>query len=104
MPTDPHPGLAPNASSKSLPAEIAQALAAGLGNFSLRELLGLILNSLGQAERQAYLARTPTDKGHGTYARALQMGSIPLQMEVPRTRTGSFRPGLRPPASALPAR
>ena len=53
MPTDPNPSLAPKSSSETLPAAIAQALAAGLGNFSLRELLVLILNSLSQAERQA---------------------------------------------------
>ncbi len=97
MPTDPNPSLAPNSPSESLPAELAQALAAGLDNFSLRELLGLVLNSLGQAERQAYLASTPADKGNGTYARSLKMGSIPLQIDVPRTRNGSFRPSLLPP-------
>lgn len=97
MPTDPNPSLAPHSTSPSLPAEIAQALAAGLGNFSLRELLALILNSLGQAERQSYLAATPVDKGNGSYARSLNMGSIPLQIDVPRTRNGSFRPRLLPP-------
>ncbi len=59
MPTDPNPSLAPSSSAPSMPSEIAQALAAGLDNFSLRKLLGLVLNSLGQAERQAYLASTP---------------------------------------------
>ena len=57
----------------------------------------MILSSLGQAERQIYLARTPADKGNGSYARSLKMGSIPLQIEVPRTRGGSFRPSLLPP-------
>jgi len=89
MPTDPNPSLAPHSPSEPLPAELAQALAAGLGPFSLRELLALILNSLGHAERQAYLASTPADKGNGTYARSLKMGSIPLQIDVPRTRNGS---------------
>ena len=97
MPTDPNPSLAPHSTSPSLPAEIAQALAAGLGPFSLREMLALILNSLGQAERQSYLAATPVDKGNGSYARSLNMGSIPLQIDVPRTRNGSFRPRLLPP-------
>ncbi|HZU43008.1 MAG TPA: transposase, partial [Terriglobales bacterium] len=80
-----------------MPAELAQALAAGLGPFSLRELLALILNSLGQAERQAFLAGAPADKGNGSSARSLKMGSIPLQIDVPRTRNGSFRPSLLPP-------
>lgn len=97
MPTDPNPSLAPNSTSESFPPEIAQALAAGLGPFSLRELLVLILNSLGQAERQAYLNGAPADKGNGSYARSLKMGSIPLRIDVPRTRAGSFRPALLPP-------
>ncbi len=97
MPTDPNPSLAPHSTSESFPAEIAQALATGLGNFSLRELLALILNSLSQAERQAYLAGAPTDKGNGSYARSLKRGSIPLHIDVPRTRGGSFRPRLLPP-------
>jgi transposase-like protein len=57
----------------------------------------LILNSLGQAERQAYLVGAPADKGNGSYARSLTLGSIPLQIDVPRTRQGSFRPSLLPP-------
>lgn len=96
MPTDPNPSLAPKSPSETLPAGIAQALAAGLGNFSLRELLVLILNSLSQAERQAYLAGTPTDKGNGSYARSLKRGSIPSHIDVPPTRGGSFRPRLLP--------
>jgi hypothetical protein len=59
MPTNPNPSLAPNSPSESLPAELAQALAAGLGPFSLRELLALILNRLGQAERQAFWRARP---------------------------------------------
>src|SRR5438552_1196932 len=97
MSTDPNPSLAPNPSSEPLRAEVQQAVAAGLGNFSLRELLGLVLTTLGQAERQAYLARSCTDKGNGSYPRSLKLGSIPLQIEVPRTRTGGFRPTLLPP-------
>lgn len=97
MPTDPNPSLAPNSPSESFPTEIAQTLAAGLGPFSLRELLALILNSLSQAERQAYLSAAHADKANGSYARSLKMGSIPLQIDVPRTRGGSFRPRLLPP-------
>jgi putative transposase len=97
MATDPKPSLSPNRSSESLPAEIRQALAGGLGDFTLRELLSLILSSLGQAERQAYLSRTPADKGNGAYARSLSVGSLPLEVDVPRTRTGAFRPTVLPP-------
>ena len=97
MNTDPDNSLPPNPPSEPLPAEVAQALAGGLGDFSLRELLGLMLTSLGHAERQKYLAHTPADKGNGAYPRSLQMGSIPLEIAVPRTRTGAFRPTVLPP-------
>lgn len=97
MATDPDTTLSPNSLSESLPTEIAQALAGGLGDFSLRELLGLMLSSLGHAERQKYLARTPADKGNGAYPRSLKLGSIPLDIAVPRTRQGSFRPTVLPP-------
>jgi putative transposase len=95
--TDPNPSVAPTSSSEPLPAEITQALAAGLGNFSLRELLSLVLTQLSHAERQAYLARIPADKGNGLYARSLNLGSVPLQVDVPRTRSGNFRPTVLPP-------
>jgi transposase-like protein len=99
MPTDPNPTLPPPPASGSLPPEIAEALASGLEAFSLRELLGLVLNSLSPAERQAYRAAAPTDKGNGSYPRSLKRGSIPLQIELPRTRAGAFRPRRLPPPS-----
>jgi transposase-like protein len=80
-----------------LEREVADALACGLGNLSLRELLGLTLSSMGQAERRAYLARTgSTDKGNGSYGRSLKVGSIPVELSVPRTRSGAFRPAVLP--------
>ena len=55
MATDPKPSLPPTSTSEPLPPEIRQALAAGLGDFSLRELPGCLLSRVGLAERQAYL-------------------------------------------------
>jgi putative transposase len=52
---------------------------------------------LGEAERRAFLLRSPGDKGNGVYARDVSIGSIPVEMSVPRTRSGEFRPGLLPP-------
>ena len=97
MITDPDNSLSPNPAAESLPDEIAQALAGGLGDCNLRELLGLMLSSLGHAERRKYLAHTPADKGNGAYPRSLQVGSIPLDITVPRTRNGAFRPSILPP-------
>src|SRR5581483_1577083 len=66
MATDPNPSLTPKASpDSSVPAEVEQALSSGLADCSLRELLGLLLSSVGQAERQAFLERTRHDRANG---------------------------------------
>ena len=84
----------------SVPAEIEeqihQALAGGLGDFSVRELLSFLLATAAGAERSAYLRRHPGDKGNGSYPRALEVGSLDLHLDVPRPRTGQFRPTLLP--------
>ena len=98
MATDPKPSVSPNAASapRALPPEVEQALASGLGNYTLRELLGCMLSSVGVAEREAYLERTGEDKANGFYDRAVQVGSLPVDLRVPRTRTGDFRPASLP--------
>ena len=96
MTTDPKASLPPTSASEPLPAEIRQVLASGLGDFSLRELLSWLLSSVGLAEREAYLERIRQDKPNGFYDRSLQLGSIPLEVRVPRTRTGEFRPASLP--------
>src|SRR5881394_1764361 len=98
MATDPKPSVSPNAASApiALPPELEQALASGLGNYTLRELLGCMLSSVGVAERQAYLERMGEDKANGFYDRAVQVGSLPLEIRVPRTRAGDFRPASLP--------
>lgn len=96
MATDPKPSLPPTSPSEPLPAEIRQALAAGLGDFSLRELLGCLLSNVGLAERQAYLERIRHDKPNGFYERSLQVGTVPIEIRVPRSRTGDFRPASLP--------
>ena len=61
-------------SNKSLPpspppqfgkSEVEKILQSGLGDFSLRELLGALLSSLAHAERDAYLQSQPEDKANG---------------------------------------
>ena len=85
-------------SPESLDNEIDRLLSAGLENFSVRELLGMMLSAAGQAERSAYLAEATGDKGNGSYDRSLNVGSIPVDIRVPRTRSGQFRPNSLPPA------
>jgi transposase-like protein len=79
-------------------SEVEKILHSGLGDFSLRELLGALLSSLAHAERGAYLDSQAEDKANGFYPRSLLLGSVPVDLEVPRTRSGQFRP------PSLPAR
>ena len=69
---------------------------ADIANLSLRELLGFTLTQLALAERQGFLVQRPEDKGNGSYERSLQMGSVPVMLQVPRTRSGDFRPTYLP--------
>lgn len=96
MATDPKSSLPPSSPSDSLPAEVRQALASGLGDCNLRELLSWLLSSVGLAERKAYLERILQDKPNGFYERSLQLGTIPVEVRVPRTRSGDFRPASLP--------
>ena len=90
MATDPKSSLPPTAPADSLPAEISQALTSGVGDFNLRELLSWLLSSVGLAERKAYLERILQDQPNGFYQRWLQLGTIPLEVRVPRTRSGDL--------------
>jgi transposase-like protein len=97
MATDPKASVTPNDVNQVLEKEVVEAMAAGLGNLSLRELLSMTLTSVGHAERRAFLARMgASDKGNGSYSRGLKLGSIPLEIQVPRTRSGAFRPSILP--------
>lgn len=80
-----------------LQQQIQRALASGLEPFSTRELLALLLNSLFAAEREAYLERADDDKANGFYDRSLNVGSLPVDVEVPRSRRPGFRPSRLPP-------
>src|SRR6266699_6391736 len=96
MTTDPKNSLSPDSVSEFAKSNVDQLLQTGLADFSLRELLGLLISSAGAAERNVYLEKQPTDKPHGFYDRSLQLGTIPLNVRVPRTRTGEFRPASLP--------
>jgi transposase-like protein len=97
MSSDPKSNVSQNSLSESLDKEIDRLLAAGLENFSVRELLGMMLSAAGQAERRHYLAEAAGDKGNGSYGRSVNMGSVPLDIRVPRSRSGNFRPSSIPP-------
>src|SRR6202795_3856705 len=96
MTTDPKKSLTPASISELAKSDIDQFLQTGLADFSLRELLGLLISPAGPAERSVYLEKEPTDKPNGFYDRSLQLGTIPVEVRVPRTRTGEFRPASLP--------
>jgi transposase-like protein len=87
-----------SAPAADLQREVERALAAGgLDQLGTRELLGVLLNCLFHAERGSHLEQSVDDKGNGAYERAVNVGSLPIQVEVPRTRSGDFRPSQLPP-------
>src|ERR1051326_6017272 len=96
MATDPKKSVTPAAIPTVAKTDVERLLQMGLGDFSLRELLGMLISSAGTAERNVYLEDTPTDKSNGFYERSLQVGSIPVDVRVPRTRNGDFRPASLP--------
>lgn len=96
MATDSKTSVAPSAMPASVNSEIERVMQSGLGDLSLRELMGLMLSGLGLAERKAYLARSSGDKANGFYERSLLVGSLPVELRVPRTRSGDFRPASLP--------
>jgi putative transposase len=97
MSSDPKSKISQDALSDSVEKEIDRLLAAGLENFSVRELLGMMLSAAGQAERRHYLSEATDDKGNGSYPRSVNVGSVPVDIRVPRSRTGNFRPSSLPP-------
>lgn len=98
MTADSNRSVAPNRVPETVQAEVDRLLEPGLGDFSVRELLGMLLSSLGTAERRAYLARISSDKGNGFYDRSVMVGSVPVELQVPRSRSGAFRPRSLPPS------
>lgn len=85
-----------NPVSDSAKMNMAELLESGVADFSLRDLLGALLSSLGESERKAYLAQESQDKANGFYPRGVQIGSLPIEVDVPRTRNGKFRPASLP--------
>lgn len=83
-------------SPPTLEERFAQAASEGLPQLTIRELMTLLLNTLYRAERASHLDDSKDDKGNGSYSRSVEVGSLPVDIEVPRTRQGNFRPSLPP--------
>jgi hypothetical protein len=87
MATGSDKSLPPSSSPHLEKSDIEKLIQSGLADFSLRELLGAMLSNLAQAERGTYLQNQPEDWANGFYPRSLQIGSVPVEIEVPRTRS-----------------
>ena len=96
MSTDPNESVSSEPISESTKTQIQTLLASGLADFSLRELLGTLLSGVSVAERDLHLEHRPEDRPNGFYDRSLQVGSVPIDIRVPRTRLGDFRPANLP--------
>jgi transposase-like protein len=96
MTTDSKKSLSPSPVPEFAKSEVERVLQAGLGDFTLRELLGTLVSSAGLAERRLYLEQVEADKPNGFYGRSLQVGTVPVDIRVPRTRSGEFRPASLP--------
>jgi len=59
---------------------------------ALKKLLEDLLDWFMLSERQIYLLKNENDKGNGFYDRKLGTPMGNLEISVPRTRTGDFRP------------
>lgn len=96
MATGSKKSVPPSPTPEFAKSDIDKLLQSGLADFSLRELLGVLLSSVGAAERQTYLSKSGEDKANGFYPRSLLVGSLPIDVEVARTRSGQFRPTTLP--------
>jgi transposase-like protein len=69
---------------------------ARFADLSISQLLGELLSVIAQRERTSYLEDQRQDKANGFYSRQLGIGSLPLNVIVPRVRSGEFRPAILP--------
>jgi putative transposase len=97
MTTDSKKSVPPEDVSETTQKQIEVLLSSGLADFSLRELLGSLMSAAGLAERTVWLEQGDGDRPNGFYDRSLQLGSVPVDVRVPRTRRGEFRPLSLPP-------
>lgn len=96
MATGSKKSVAPSPIPEFVKSNVQEVLQSPMADFTIRQLLGLLMSSTGAAERKIYLEDSPEDRPNGFYNRALQLGSIPVDIRVPRTRSGDFRPSSLP--------
>lgn len=63
---------------------------------AMKRLLEELLERIMVSERNIHLQKTEKDKGNGFYDRTLATSIGKLELSVPRTRNGNFRPSVLP--------
>jgi hypothetical protein len=97
MTTDPKKSLTPTSIPELAKSDVDQLLQTGLADFSLRELLGLLISSEAPPHATSIWKIRPPINRTGFTIVPSQLGTIPVDVRVPRTRTGEFRPASLPP-------
>jgi putative transposase len=91
-------------SAKPLAVQVKESFAGlsaeALSQMTVSQFLGEALSMLFESERSNFLRQAPDEKGNGGYGRQLNAGSMPLDVVIPRVRSGGFRPSLLPPKYA----
>lgn len=82
--------------SSSMESLLSEVEASGLGQWTIGQLLTQLIQQAAIKERGLYLENKPSDKANGFYSRNLSVGSMPLNVFVPRVRSGEFRPEFLP--------
>ena len=70
MTPDSNKSVTPLSLSESSKIQMTELLESGLADFSLRDLLGVLLSGVGEGERKVYLQQA-RDKANGFYPRTV---------------------------------
>jgi putative transposase len=89
--------LARNSIREQVENEVQELLQGALPDKTASVVIKRVVDWFHRRERDSYLQEHPEDIANGHYHRKkLNLGSVPLELEVPRTRSGKFKPTLLP--------
>lgn len=89
--------VAPNSKTEQIENEVQELVRGALPDKTAAMVVQLLIDWFHRREREFYLREHPDDVANGHYRRKkLNFGSVPLELNVPRTRSGPFKPSLLP--------
>jgi transposase-like protein len=89
--------VAPNSKTEQIENEVQELVRGALPDKTAAMVVQLLIDWFHRREREFYLREHPDDVANGHYRRKkLNFGSVPLELNVPRTRSGQFKPSLLP--------